>query len=137
MKTLAFRILPKQDLRQEIETRCKSANIISGCILSAVGCVSQTVVRIADGVTIQTKTADMEIVSLTGTITRDGDHLHILCIDNNHQTFGGHLKEGTLVNTTCEVIIADFSDEWTLHRSFDMQTGYDELSVSQIIESTE
>ncbi|MGB7595600.1 MAG: PPC domain-containing DNA-binding protein [Erysipelotrichaceae bacterium] len=137
MKTLVFRILPKQDLRQEINSHCRSANVKSGCIISAVGCVSTAVVRIADGKTMQTKQADMEIVSLTGTITSDGDHLHILCIDNDHQPFGGHLKEGTLVNTTCEVVIADFSDEWTLHRSFDMQTGYDELTVSQIIGSTE
>jgi len=137
MKTLVFRILPQQDLRQEINSRCRSANVTSGSILSSVGCVSQAVVRIADGKTVQTKQADMEIVSLSGTITRDGDHLHILCVDSEHQPFGGHLKEGTLVNTTCEVVIADFSDEWTLHRSFDMQTGYDELTVSQIIESTE
>ena len=137
MKTLVFRILPKQDLRQEINAHCRNANVISGSILSAVGCVSKAVVRIADGITVQTKQADMEIVSLTGTITRDGDHLHILCIDIDHQPFGGHLKEGTIVNTTCEVVIADFSDEWTLHRSFDMQTGYDELTVTQIIESTE
>lgn len=137
MKTLVFRVLPNQDLKQEINSHCRNANITSGCILSAVGSVSQAVVRIADGESIQTKQADMEIVSLTGTISRDGDHLHLLCIDKDHQPFGGHLKEGTLIHTTCEIVIADFCDEWTLHRSFDMQTGYDELSVSQIIESTE
>jgi predicted DNA-binding protein with PD1-like motif len=137
MRTLVFRVYPKQDLKQEIALRCKAANVTSGCIVSAVGSVSHAIVRIADGKTIQSRHEDMEIVSLTGTISRDGDHLHILCIDKEHKTFGGHLKEGTLIHTTCEIVVADFSDEWTLRRSLDPDTGYDELTVTQIIESTE
>jgi len=137
MKTLVFRILPNQDLRREIVAQAHHANITAGAILTAVGCVNKAVVRIADGKTEETKVADMEIVSLTGTIAKNGEHFHLLCIDSNHSTFGGHLKEGTIVSLTCEVVIADLSDEWDLRRVADPATGYNELNVSQILESTE
>jgi len=137
MKTLVFRILPGQDLKDQIRSRCLHANVHSGAILSAVGSVSHAVVRIADGKTIDERHEDMAIVGLSGTLSKDGDHLHLLCIDQDHKTFGGHLKHGTLIHTTCEVVIADFSDEWDLHRDMDPTTGYDELTVSQILQSTE
>lgn len=44
---------------------------------------------------------------------------------------GGHLKDGTIVDTTCEVVIYELKD-YIFDRELDEVTGYDELSIKQL-----
>ena len=72
-----------------------------------------------------------EIVSLTGTLSRDGVHIHISLSDADGNVIGGHLIDG-VVFTTCEVVLGsalgvDFV------REVDQDTGYTELVVSQLL----
>jgi predicted DNA-binding protein with PD1-like motif len=57
---------------------------------------------------------DMEIVSLTGNITRrDGEpylHIHISAADKEGRVVGGHLNEGR-VSLTCEAVVKVFDGE--------------------------
>ena len=131
METYVFRLKRGDDLKKSIIDFCQNNNIESGCIVTVVGSVYEIRIRKADGVSEYFETKDFEIVSLTGTISKDGAHLHIALADNRLVTIGGHLLEGTKVNTTAEVVIMKFNN-YDLCRKFDVNTGYKELEVLEI-----
>jgi predicted DNA-binding protein with PD1-like motif len=70
----------------------------------------------------------MEIVSLTGTLSPDGLHVHIALSRSDGACIGGHLVPGCIVNTTAELVIGELP-EVEFRRLPDPATGYRELSV--------
>lgn len=128
MKTHVFRLVYGNDLMKEIECYIQKHHIQAGCILSGVGCVYAVGIRKADGKTMYYETKDYEIVSLMGTVSNNGSHIHISLSDNDLHTIGGHLVEGSLINTTCEVVILEM-DEYVFDREPDEHSGYDELTI--------
>lgn len=131
MECYVFRLKRGDDLKLSIIDFCKENNIDSGCIVTVVGSVYEIRIRKADGVSEFFEINDFEIVSLTGTISKDGAHLHIALSDQSMYTIGGHLLEGTMVNTTAEVVIMEL-DKYELSRKMDKETGYKELEVREI-----
>lgn len=119
------------DLLLSIEELCKAKNIKSGAVISAVGCISKGKIRDASGVTIRNISEDCEIVSLMGTVSAKRCHLHISLSKEDLSTIGGHLCEGCIINTTCELVIADFPDI-EIDVEDDPETGYDELIFRNI-----
>ena len=69
----------------------------------------------------------MEILSLVGTISIHGKHLHISLGDATGKCIGGHLVGDATVFTTAEIVIAELGDV-TFHRTFDHRTGFKELA---------
>ena len=124
-----FRLTRGMDLKGELESFAKT-NHISGVILSSVGCLSRLEIRLADGESTMQKDGQFEIVSLMGTLSEDGVHLHISVSDEEGKTIGGHLKNGCIVNTTAEICILSL-DDYKFTREFDENTGYDELVVNK------
>lgn len=122
-----FRLKKGMDLKQEIETFAIKNNI-SGIILCCVGCLDKLTIRLAGAKSIMQKEGDFEIVSITGTLSKDGVHIHISVSDENGNTFGGHLKDGCIVNTTAEVCLLSM-DDINFKREFDDSTGYKELVI--------
>ena len=122
-----FRLKKGMDLKKEIENYAIN-NKVSGVILSCVGSLSKLVIRLADGESILEKEDSFEIVSITGTLSKDGVHIHISVSDNNGNTIGGHLKDGCIINTTAEVCLQLF-DDIELKREYDESTGYKELVI--------
>ena len=114
------------DLMGSIKALCAEKHIAAGVVLSAVGCISKGRVRDASGVTIQEIEDHCEIVSLNGTVSRTRCHLHIALSKEDLSTIGGHLCEGCIINTTCELVIAELPDT-AIEKEFDEETGYDEL----------
>ncbi len=131
MKTLAVRLTNGQDLMREIERIVKKNQIQAGVILSAVGSLSVASIRVPviDGRVKYIKPKDLEIDSLQGTVSTDGCHLHISVSDVEGRVWGGHLKEGCMVRTTCELVIGVL-DGQKFSRQKDPETGYDELMVA-------
>ena len=133
MKMVATRIDPGADLKQSIVRLVVDNQLTSAVILSASGSLSGARVRMAGAAPgsedVRDYEGDFEIVSLTGTITRSGQaHLHIAFSTREGTVFGGHLKEGTTVETTVELVMA--SDETIIfNRALDSTTGYNELVV--------
>ena len=123
-----FRLTKGMDLKKEIETYAVS-NKVSGIILCAVGCLNKLTIRLADGKSILEKDGMFEIVSITGTLSQDGVHIHISVSDELGNTIGGHLKDGCIVNTTAEVVLNIF-ENIKFKREFDQETGYDELVIN-------
>ena len=114
------------DLMKSIQALCKEKQIAAGTVLSAVGCISRGRVRDASGVTIREIGDHCEIVSLNGTVSEKRCHLHIALSREDLSTIGGHLCEGCIINTTCELVIAEIPGT-VIEKEFDDETGYDEL----------
>ena len=118
------------DLLLSIKTLCREKRIAAGVVLSAVGCISRGRIRDASGVTIRTVEDHCEIVSLNGTVSEERCHLHIALSKEDLSTIGGHLCEGCIINTTCELVIAELPGT-AIETEFDEETGYDELIFTQ------
>lgn len=128
MKELAFRLKKGDDLKRSIEDRCKDLNTI--VVLSSVGCVYKAHIRLANATKELVSNKDYEILSLNGTVSNGKAHLHICLSDKLGNCIGGHLMEGCLINTTCEVVLGVL-EEYESNREFDENTGYDEISFKR------
>ena len=114
------------DLLECIKAIAAEKQIKAAVVLSAVGCISRGRVRDASGVRIREISDHCEIVSLNGTVSAQRCHLHIALSREDLSTIGGHLCSGCIINTTCELVIAEIPDV-LYETEFDTETGYDEL----------
>lgn len=126
MQTICKRLRRGDDLLLSICRLAEEYDLQAGVVLSAVGCLSRLRVRDASGVSVRTVEEDVEIVSLTGTVSVQRAHLHISCAREDLSCLGGHLVEGCVVNTTCELVIG-ILDSWRFGVEQDEATGYDEI----------
>ena len=126
-----FRLTKDADLKNSIVEYCKNNNIKAGIIGACVGCCYEVNFRLAGGENFFHNVADYEIVSMTGTISELGTHIHISFSDENGNVIGGHLSNGCFVNTTAEIVIIEI-DNYKLTREFDDTTGYKELVIEKI-----
>ena len=128
MKIFALRLKPNQDLKESLKHFVTSNNIEAGFILTTVGSLKQATLRFAnqnDSKVLQDK---FEIVSLVGTLSTHGIHLHISLSDKEGKTIGGHLEKGCLIYTTAEIVIG-VSEDFIFLRTVDENTGYKELEI--------
>ena len=130
MRPIALRLTPGQDLKSEIEALVKKEQMKAGCLLSAVGSLADATLRLADGATVKSFNGPFEIVSITGTVSPDGCHIHLSIADTAGEVIGGHLQRGCPVYTTVELVILAF-EELRFNRNFDPDTGYEELTVGK------
>lgn len=132
MKTLSIRIRNGFDLVNEIQRVVTENNIQAGVILSGVGGLTKANFRVPviDGDTKYIYPENLEIVSTTGTVSVNGMHIHISGSDVEGKVWGGHLKEGSLVRMTCELVIG-ILDDTVFNREEDGETGYKELVISE------
>jgi uncharacterized protein len=128
MRTHAFRLERGQDLRQEIIAFAQEKNIKAGIILTCVGNLEKAILRMAGAKEIKTWEGTFEITSLVGTFEVGNAHIHITISDVDGNAFGGHLKKGSIVGVTAEVIVAELPDK-TFVREFDEATGFKEFVV--------
>jgi uncharacterized protein len=132
MRVLAFRLTPGADLRAELERFTREHGLAAGCILTCVGSLARARLRMPSGAGEATAYAEfdepMEIVSLAGTLSPDGLHMHIALSRRDGSCVGGHLVEGCVVNTTAELVVGELPD-LAFRRRLDPATGFKELSV--------
>ena len=126
LKIHCIRLHRGDDLMLCIKALCAEKHIRAGVVLSAVGCINQGRIRDTSGVTIREITDHCEIVSLNGTVSETRCHLHIALSKEDLSTIGGHLCPGCIINTTCELVIAELPGV-AYGVEFDADTGYDEL----------
>lgn len=128
MRNYTFRLRPEQDLFDSIELLLREKNIAAGCILSGVGSLRHARLRLANREYYSEYDGFFEIVSITGTVSVYGSHLHISISDGDGRTIGGHLESGCKIYTTAEIVLAVF-DDVVYKREFAEDSGYDELVV--------
>jgi hypothetical protein len=128
MKVVPLRLRPGDDLRQALEAWMGEQHEQAGCLISAVGSLSVVQLRLAGRQEITTLAGDLEILSLAGTLSPDGAHLHIAVADSSGAVIGGHLCAGSLVRTTAELVVG-LLPQWRFGRELDPDTGYPELRI--------
>ena len=129
MKVLPLRLTPGDDLRQALETWMGEQQEQAGCLISAVGSLSLAKLCLAGATQATAIQGELEILSLSGTLSPDGAHLHVAVAGSSGAVIGGHLCAGSLVRTTAELVIGLLPD-WQFSRELDPATGYSELRIS-------
>jgi uncharacterized protein len=128
MRIHAIRLHPNMDLKRQIEAEINSMRITAGWIISAVGSLRAINIRFANQREGYKQLGFFEILSLSGTVSIHGTHLHICVADENGKTMGGHLLEANVIYTTAELVIG-YDEALTFSRTVDNNTGFKELVI--------
>jgi len=129
MENYTFRLAPVQDLFDSVETIIKEMNIEAGCVLSGVGSLTHATLRLADRDSYSEYEGHFEIVSMTGTVSIHGSHLHISISDGDGKTLGGHSIPVCKIYTTAEIVLVIFDDVVYRRELLPNDSGYEELVV--------
>ncbi len=130
MKIHALRLMPGNDLKNELVNFTASKGISAGCILSCVGSLQRVCLRLADQDRTERFVGKFEIITLSGTLSPEGVHLHLGVGDASGKMIGGHLMEGNLIYTTAEIIVGEITGV-VFERRLDEHTMYKELVIRQ------
>ena len=124
----AFRLKPGADLKKSIEDYVQKNNIAAGWIITCVGSLTHYSIRFANKQEPDNDTGHFEILSLSGTVSTNGCHLHISVADSTGKTIGGHLMNGCTIYTTAEIILGE-SKSLVFTREKDGSTPWEELQI--------
>lgn len=128
MDTRVLRFKPDQDLLGQIDSYLNAENIKAGVVLSCVGSLTRANLRLANQEKGSIFEGFFEIVSLVGTLSTAGSHLHLSISDGQGKTLGGHLLPGCKIYTTAEMVLGIFP-ELRFEREDCELSGYPELKV--------
>ena len=129
MQFLPLRIVPGEDLRQALASALRASGCSAAFVVSGIGSLSTARLRFAGLAEPDVIEGAVEIVSLAGTLSLDGVHLHMSVADASGRVCGGHVATGCVVRTTAEVLLALLPD-WSFTREPDPVTGYPELVIT-------
>jgi uncharacterized protein len=74
MKVVPLRLQPGADLRRALEAWMGEQEEQAGCVISAVGSLSPAQLRLAGATDAKVINGELEILSLSGTLSPDGAH---------------------------------------------------------------
>ena len=128
MQAHPLRLHPGQDLRDALEHSVRQLGATAAFVVQGIGSLSVAQLRFA-GIEQPTELrADLEILTLAGSVAPDGAHLHMSVSDAQGRVFGGHVARGCIVRTTVEILLALLPDH-VFSRAPDPQTGFMELFI--------
>jgi uncharacterized protein len=130
MDVHAVRLMPGEDLKKSIQQFVTANNIQAGWITSSVGSLTVACIRFANATEGKVLRGPFEIISLNGTVSANGSHLHIAISDAEGRMLGGHLLDGCIIYTTAEIVIGS-TDKYRFERKPDGSTGYAELQIME------
>ena len=97
MEPQAIHLGPGADLRKSLEELAQQQQA-EGFVLSIVGNLSRVAFACPGSDQPTVLTGELEIISLQGTISPQGVHLHLSFSDGECQVWGGHLEHGSEVH---------------------------------------
>lgn len=128
MKSIPLRLHPGDDLRVALNAQLVAQDARAGFVLSGIGSLSSARLRLA-GAHLPTELhGDLEILTLAGSLSPDGAHLHMALADAQGRVLGGHVAAGCIVRTTAEVLVV-LLPEYDFARAPDADTGFAELTI--------
>ena len=104
MHALPLHLGPGSDLRHSLE-QLAAEQLISGFVLGVVGNLSQAAFQCPGQAGPTILEGDLEIITLQGTLSPQGVHLHLSFSDGSCQVWGGHLEPGTLVQKGADLLV--------------------------------
>ncbi len=126
--THPLRLEPGADVRRALETHARTALGGSAFVVAGIGSLDGARLRLAAADAETALPGPFEILSLSGSLSAHGAHLHMSVADAEGRVHGGHVPYGNRVRTTVEVLLAT-SAAWSLSRVGDPATGHPELVV--------
>jgi len=131
MRPLPVRLRPQQDLRSALQSILADYKVSAAFVLQGIGSLSTARIRFAGMSEATELHDDLEILTLAGSLSPDGVHLHMTVSDAQGRVLGGHVAPGCIVRTTAEILLA-LLPEHQFSRAPDAQSGWDELVVRPI-----
>lgn len=122
-----LRLPPGVDLRGALEQAARDRGM-AAFVVCGIGSLGDARLRLAGAAEAAVIGGPCEIVSLAGSLTPGGAHLHAVLADAQGRVHGGHLTAGNLVRTTAELLLV-WLPRWEMGRGFDPLTGHAELLV--------
>ena len=104
MQSLSLKLAPGSDLRLSLEELAKRDGI-SGFVLGVVGNLTKASFQCPGQAEPTVLAGDLEIITLNGTFSPEGVHLHLSLSDGACQVWGGHLEPGTIVQKGVDLLI--------------------------------
>ena len=104
MQSLPLKLAPGSDLRLRLEELAKRDGI-SGFVLGVVGNLTKAAVQCPGQAEPTVLEGDLEVITLNGTFSSEGVHLHLSLSDGACQVWGGHLEPGTIVQKGVDLLI--------------------------------
>lgn len=129
MHPLPLRIPAGADLRDTLAALPAAHGVAAAFVLQGIGSLSVARIRFAGAPDCTDLHGDLEILSLGGSLSPDGPHLHIAVSDAQGRVTGGHMGPGCVVRTTAEVLVMLLPGQ-RFSREIDPATGYKELYVA-------
>jgi predicted DNA-binding protein with PD1-like motif len=130
IRALPLRFAPGADLRAALAAVLADHGAEAGFVLQGIGSLSAAHIRLAGKDSFLQLHGDLEILTLSGSLSVDGVHLHIAVADSDGHVTGGHMGPGCIVRTTAEVL-AGLPPGYRFAREPDTQTGYPELVIGE------
>ena len=127
----AIRLKPEDDVREQLEKYIVQNNINAAWLVTCAGSLTTYNIRMANMENGSMGKGHFEIVGLTGTLSKNGSHMHISVSDSNGKTIGGHLLKGCIVYTTAEIILQSTTD-LNFKREKDGTTAWEELQIEKV-----
>jgi predicted DNA-binding protein with PD1-like motif len=128
MQTWVLRLSPGVDPVESLLDACKENGWTAAFVVSAVGSLDKATLRFAAQPEPTQIVGPLELVSLSGTLSLDGPHLHASVSDAQGNVFGGHLRPGSKIRTTAEILVTVLPDV-VFRRRPDPRTGFRELVI--------
>jgi predicted DNA-binding protein with PD1-like motif len=125
---VALRLCPGEDLRGGIEAAFLGTSAKAGFVAACVGSLSAARLRFADRGEASAVVGPLEILSMSGTLSPSGPHLHLGVADADGRVAGGHLLHGCPVRTTAEIVLGLLTG-LAFSREADEATGWMELVI--------
>ena len=104
MRSLPLKLAPGSDLRLTLEELARRDGI-SGFVLGVVGNLTQASFQCPGQANPTVLEGDLEVITLNGTLSPEGVHLHLSLSDGACQVWGGHLEPGTIVQKGVDLLI--------------------------------
>lgn len=128
MQTLPIRLLPGDDLRKAVEQALSQSGGKAAFVIAGIGSLKPACLRLADQEQPEMFPGNFEILTLMGSVSPDGAHLHISVADESGKVTGAHVSYGCIIDTTAEILLL-ILPEWSFSRNFDPATGFPELII--------
>ena len=104
MQPLPLKLAPGSDLRLNLEELAQRDGI-SGFVLGVVGNLTKASFQCPGQAEPTVLEGDLEVITLNGTFSPEGVHLHLSLSDGACQVWGGHLEPGTIVQKGVDLLI--------------------------------
>ena len=104
MQPLPLKLAPGSDLRLSLEELAQRDGI-SGFVLGVVGNLTKAPFQCPGQAEPTVLEGDLEVITLNGTFSPEGVHLHLSLSDGACQVWGGHLEPGTIVQKGVDLLI--------------------------------